>query len=464
MFKKIEIWILYLVLVFTLVSYIFFGALVLREYKGGYHIPIVSHFSKVALFLAEIPSNIKKIILDDLNSQPLRLKILENKFEESTGFSGHPLNESLYLMLSRYDGNLKKSIVELVDLNDFNILHKWYFRVDEFWKSLDRTKDTKWENIDNNQDLSRYRALNPLIDEFGSIITTNHYSPLLKIDMNSNLSFIKDDMSYHHSIEEDHEKNYWVCVKYYPFKIDTKYVGNHYDNYRDDGIRKISDNGEILYDKSISNLLIENNMDYLIFSNTDDFKSDPIHLNDIQPVLSDGKYMKKGDVFISLRNLSMIILFRPSTNKIIWISENGNFLNQHDVDILDSERISILDNNMRMIKNGRKTLGNNKIVIYNFRTKSYTTFLEETFNQYNIKTNQEGVCEILPNGDVFFEETLNGRILYFNSDGSLRWMYVNKSDDGDVYYTSWSRILYEQKDIQKVRSFLNDKIEVTQNE
>ncbi len=434
----------------------------IREHDDGYHIPIISHLSKVALFLAKIPRNIKKIKSEEVH--PLKLKILEAELDESIGFSGDPLNRSIYLVLSRYDGDLKKSIVELVDLKDFNILHKWYFKVDEFWESVDKTKDTKWEDIRLFNGVNRYRALNPVIDEFGNIITTNHYSPLLKVDMNSNLSFMKDDMSYHHSIEEDHEKNYWVCVNYYPFKIDTKYVGNHYDNYTDDGIRKISARGEILYDKSISNLLIENNMDYLLFSNTDKFKSDPIHLNDIQPVLSDGKYMKKGDVFISLRNLSMIILFRPSANKIVWISENGNFLNQHDVDILDSERISILDNNMRMIKNGRKTFGYNKIIIYNFRTKSYSSYLEKTLNQNNVNTDEEGVCEILPNGDVFFEETLKGRILYFNSDGSLRWMYVNKSDDGNVYYTSWSRILYKQKDIQKVRSFLKTKIDVSQSE
>ena len=59
-------------------------------------------------------------------------------------------------------------------------------------------------------------------------------------------------------------------------------------------------------------------MIHRIFSQ-DSFKSDPTHLNDIQPVLKDGPYFKKGDLFLSLKFLSMVILYRPETNKIIKV-------------------------------------------------------------------------------------------------------------------------------------------------
>ena len=48
---KIEIWILYLVLVIVLISYIFFGAMVIREHDEGHHIPIISSVSKLYIFL-----------------------------------------------------------------------------------------------------------------------------------------------------------------------------------------------------------------------------------------------------------------------------------------------------------------------------------------------------------------------------------------------------------------------------
>ena len=56
----------------------------------------------------------------------------------------------------------------------------------------------------------------------------------------------------------------------------------------------------------------------------------------------DGKFWKSGDVFLSLRNQSMILLYRPSTNKIIW-KGTGPFFRQHDVDVLNDHKISIFN-------------------------------------------------------------------------------------------------------------------------
>ena len=71
---------------------------------------------------------------------------------------------------------------------------------------------------------------------------------------------------------------------------------------------------EIIFSKSVTEILIENNLIHRI---TFRFSGDPIHLNDIQPVLKDGPYFKKGDLFLSFRNLNMVILYRPETNKVI---------------------------------------------------------------------------------------------------------------------------------------------------
>ena len=80
-----------------------------------------------------------------------------------------------------------------------------------------------------------------------------------------------------------------------------------------------------------------------------------MHLNDIQPVLYDGNYMKKGDLLLSVRNISLIILYRPSNNKILKIIE-GEFLNQHDVDIINDSTISIYNNNLLRGVNKRKII------------------------------------------------------------------------------------------------------------
>ena len=58
---------------------------------------------------------------------------------------------------------------------------------------------------------------------------------------------------------------------------------------------------------------------------------------------------------------------------------------------------------------------------------------------------------------MFVEETDFGRALFFNADGSLRWQYVNRSNDGAIYALSWSRILYKPNNLEQVNKFLESK-------
>ena len=90
MFKKIEIWILYLVVLFGLLFAIAFGVLVRQELVGSIK---AGWISKTALTLAEIPVNLKKIIGDDL--------ITEDRFPNLDDFNGTPNLEESYLLLSR---------------------------------------------------------------------------------------------------------------------------------------------------------------------------------------------------------------------------------------------------------------------------------------------------------------------------------------------------------------------------
>ena len=196
-------------------------------------------------------------------------------------------------------------------------------------------------------------------------------------------------------------------------------------------------------------------MEFLLFANVSEkFFKDPIHLNDIQPVLTDGPHWKRGDVFVSLRNLSIIILYRPSTNKIIWKGGRGHISAQHDVNILDDHRIYIFNNNRRTFFDGLKVDGNNEVVIYDFKTDSYSKYFDESLEQYDVRSLSQGRSKILENGDLFIEEQNFGRLLYFNKYPSLQWQYVNRADNGNAYLVRWSRILYKPDDIKKVRKII----------
>ena len=117
---------------------------------------------------------------------------------------------------------------------------------------------------------------------------------------------------------------------------------------------------------------------------------DPMHLNDIQPVLTNGPYWKKGDVFISLRSQSMLMLYRPSTNKVLWYQQ-GPWLQQHDVDIVDNHTIAVFSNNNTLV--GMK--GTNQIYMYDFQSKKITEPFKTAFATLKIRTETEGLYNLI---------------------------------------------------------------------
>ncbi len=450
MFRKVELWIVYLISFLNILVAISFGILVRQELVGTTKLGKVS---KTALFLSEIPVNLKKII----KSQSSYL-VNNDRFPELTDFNGIPNTRESYLLLSRFNGDLKEGIVELINLKNFKVLHTWNPDIDAFNELVPKINEFKYLKRDRNN--SRQMLVHPNLTDDGGLIIG--WGPLRKINSCSDLIFQNQNDDFHHSKEIDKDGNIWVPASIFPQKLPKEKVGRNADSengYNDDGIVKLSQNGEILLKKSVSEIFIDNGLEHLLFTSKTPniFANDPIHLNDIQPVNFDGNYWKKGDLFLSLRHQSMIILYRPETNQIIW-KGTGPFFHQHDVNILNKEEISIFNNNSKFFVNGDVVDGNNQIIIYNFKTKKYSAYLNDSFIKNDIRTLTQGRGKIIAGGDVFVEETDFGRLTYLNADGSLKWSYINRSNDGKIYQLGWSRILYEKKDIEKTRNFLNTKI------
>ena len=459
MFKKIEIWILYLVILLSILFAIGFGVIVRQEIEGftKFGAIDISFLSKPAAYIARLPERtLRELLKPNINriNDPWDEK---RYFYNQSGFDGYPNKEESYLLLSRYDGDLEEGVVELVDLTNFEILHTWNPDIDAFNGLIEQIDEFKYLNRDDNN--RRKTLMHPKLTKDGGLLF-GWNSPLRKIDECSNLIFQNTDDIFHHSIEIDNDGNIWAPSHIYPQTLSENKVGrNTWNNagFLDDAIVKLSTNGEILFQKSVTEIFIENGLEYLIFSVGNlAFNPDPIHLNDIQPVNFDGDYWKKGDVFLSMRHQSMILLYRPLTNEIIW-KGTGPFFHQHDVDILDSHRISIFDNNSKIFTDGRTVDGNNKVLIYDFKTDEYSSYLHESFVENDIRTPNQGRSQILPNKDMIVEESFYARLLYFNADGSLKWSHVNRSDNGTIYKVGWSRILYTKKDIEIVNDFINNR-------
>ena len=451
MFKKIELWVVLIILIFFFVITIFFGAIIDYSYSGGKKF---AKIQKISIFLAQLPKNLKFILKDGgvntVSPTSSKLHVNKNRFNK---YIDEDLREEL-ILISRHDGDLKRSVVELIDINTFEVLHTFLPDINKINSKTDTSREEfKYLNRDHSE--KRHYMMHPAITSKGELIFKSA-SPLVKIDFCSNLIWINDENNYHHSTEIDDEGNIYVPSHIFPFEVSEKIVGKNFDNYLDDGITILNTNGKVLFSKSVSQILIENGYLNRLFA-LQKFLNDPIHLNDIQPVLNDGKFWKKGDLFISIRNISMIFLYRPETNKIIKILENEVMLNQHDVDIIDEKSISFFNNNFVFGVDKRVKNGPNEIIIYDFENDTYTKKFKEQIDLTDPMTQSQGLHTILKDGSLHLEESNSGRILFFNSEGKLVWEFINKSSKNEVYDLWWSRVIEDKKLILSLKKLLDEK-------
>ena len=446
MFKKIELWVLFLIVLVMLLGTVLFGFLVRQELVGSSKL---GNVSKSALFIAELPVKLATIKKNLQTGSKADMQV-QDRFTGENGFSGEPPATRGYMLLSRYNGDIGKSVVELVDLSNFSVAYEWDLPVNAINELVDTNiPEYKNQKIYNSE--KRFRASHTLLADDGGLYI---HTPFAKIDHCSNIEFIDQEDFYHHSQNFDAEGNIWIPSHLYPTSQRSELAGETKKDFFDDAINQFSPTGELLFQKSVVQIFLENNLKGNIYINgTLEFGNDPIHLNDIQPVLNDTEYWKKGDVFLSLRNQSMVVLYRPSTNEIIW-SSYGHLSGQHDVDIIGVGKISIFNNDMVRGIDGFFVENLNEIVTYDFATDTYETYLQDSLKENDVRTISEGLHQILANGDLFIEETNYGRSLYLNSNGTLQWQHINRASDGKVYRTNWSRIYFEDADIERIDNML----------
>jgi len=407
--KKIELWLVLIILLLFFIGTILFGGLVRSYLIAGNRFGIVG---EIAIFMAELPTKPAKVINNIFVSRYLSTQQKFKELEKETFYFKKNERDDLgYVLISRYDNKSDTNIVELLDLNLQEIIYKWH--------------NNSHDTIDH-----------PLLLNDGSLIAKDYSSGnLIKIDKCSKQKILNKNTFLHHSTELDADGNLWIPIRYHPNSETAKELGLDAIGFVDDGIAKLNLNGDLLYKKNILEILIENNLGDIIFTSPP--SHDPIHLNDIQPALEDGKFWKKNDLFLSIKSQSMIILYRPSTNKILWFKK-GPWSNQHDVDIIDNSKISVFDNN-RSGKITKNEFSNH--VVYDFENDSFDYPFTASFNKFKITTGTGGISETINDKEILIEETDFGRLMIIDQNTSPIWSYHNTNEKGESFILSWSRYI-----------------------
>jgi hypothetical protein len=430
LFKKIELWIVGLLTAVGIVALVAFGNVVVHTMKGGTKAGIVG---KVALAVSDVPGFLRRLDPDNY------FMVAEGTHDGISGFrysyAPGTSSDAGYLVLSRYDGDRERPVVELVDLNAQEVIHRWAPDTDGIFARSTLVGPNV--NLPRDRSLARMLFRHPLITEDGGMIAKNG-TPLFKVDACGGFVWMNDTYPFHHTLETDGEGMIWTAARLLP----TSVAKVPPQKFLDDGVVAVDQNGKITYSRSVSQIFLHHELPHLVYggSHAVGFDPDPIHLNDVQPVLEDGPHWKKGDLFLSMRSPSMLMLYRPSTDEILW-KKAGPWIHQHDVDILDDHRISVFNNNSAELDRRQGPLGNVEVMVYDFATDKTTSPWRDALQKLDVVSLTEGLAEVLPDNGLFVEEQNRGRLLRIRQDGSVVWEYVNRAEMGRVFRVGWSRLL-----------------------
>lgn len=433
----------------TLIGLFFFSILLASSVRNIYGAADggkgrLGFLAKPIKFMAETPSIIKKI----LDTPEFYVSNTESK-DGFTKFNAANTENYPKLLTSYKDGPFSQKF-DLLNIANGDLIKQWgpdnNMLYEKAWNENNPRRPSKGSDL---------YFMHPYMTKDSSLLFTSQLTSIIaKINTNSELLWLKNDKTYHHTIESDEQGKLYVCSR--PFEAGKyDFLPGDYETYKntilDDHITIIDEiTGDEFFSKSVIQILVDNGYkDLLLYKGQ--VISDMIHLNDIQPALSDSEFWNKGDLLISCRNLSTVFLYRPSTNKILWLN-HGPWYTQHDADFYGQDKILVFGNDVireesvldpRITEAGlsfSKEKPHNNAYVYNFRTDSVTTPFTALFRKEKIRTITSGRCDVLPNGDIFIEETNQGRIIIGDSI-SKKIEYVKRLDENHISSLFWSRII-----------------------
>ena len=314
-------------------------------------------------------------------------------------------------------------MVEIIDLHQRKVVHSW-------------------------EPVSVYRLnrFNVLLD--GSLLAGSGDGgrATFRMDACSNVVW-EQRMRAHRSFERDGDGNFWSPWRVVPST--TPHMNPDFP-LLEDGLVRFSPDGEVLSRVALSGALMRAGHRHLLYGEAARAHGRPFHMNDVEPVLQDGPFWRRGDLFVSLRNSSVVLLYRPATDEVLWF-QAGPWLHQHDVDVVSDSEISVYSNNT-VFDDDPWVLGANEVYVHDFATGETRSPWREAMRRHDVRTWRRGGATVFADGSVMLEEAVYGRILMLSPDGGQVWSYVNRASDGILYEIHASRWLDAEYGAEVLRS------------
>jgi len=319
----------------------------------------------------------------------------------------------------------------LMDMNG-NIVHTWAAKIEG--------NDT-WSNIE-------------LLDN-GDLIAFVNYEKLIRLDWNSNIVWISDNLGFHHDLSISGNGNIYALtrkIEYIPTLSLVRLTANDYLTVLDGkgklekrisvakllldaGIPVIHEDTEADYprDTDLKKLIgsLDDGADHSFFirslNRLEQFyeeitrPKDFFHTNavvivhDLPDDVTHGVF-KAGNVLICIRNQNLIAVIDAENEKIVWNWGARELEHPHDPVLLGNGNILIFDNGYKRKYSRIIELDPvKKEIVWEYKAPHPEDFYSET----------RGSNQKLPNGNILIADSRNGHAFEITPAGEIVWEFYN---------------------------------------
>jgi len=284
----------------------------------------------------------------------------------------------------------------------------------------------------------------------GEVIFNYEYCGTVKLDQ-CGAQMWQISLPTHHSLVPAEAGGYWILgretwlASQYPDRFPPFSTPGTEELMLEDTILRVTEEGEILEEFSIPELMRQNGLEALLTATGDSFglkkvgRKELVHANkvtELSSAVADAYPMfAAGDLAISMRELNLVMIIDPVTKKVKW-NQTGPWLRQHDPEFRPDGKLSIFNNNVY-----RAAYVNEQTVLSTPFTTNIMTIdpvTRETEVVFGERPGQEmlsvirGQHELRENGNIVIIEFDAGRVLEVDPEGRIVWEYVNEYDDNFV--------------------------------
>jgi hypothetical protein len=353
--------------------------------------------------------------------------------------NARPDDGALVFISGFFDGENQARLMR----REGTVVKKWSLHFPDHFSE----KDTRACAVNSSLGVDVHGAL---VTPQGELVLNYEYCGTVKLDQCGAVMW-RINKPTHHSLIPSMDGGYWLLGRQRwrsteePDRLPPFSSAAHRKQILDDTILRISDDGMILEETSIAEILRAGGLEALLTASGRSFnrgssgRSELVHANKVAELTrgAAGAFplFEAGDLAISLRKLNLILVIDPASKAVKW-HQTGPWIRQHDPEFRKDGRISIFNNNTyRTAYSGEKVVLSSPFKTNIIAVDPVTRDTEILFGE---RPGQEmlsvvrGQHELLADGGMVITEFDAGRVLEVDAKGEIVWEYINRYDDDYV--------------------------------